>query len=180
MASPQYQKLLAESTKENNSFDLFNNIRNNNLQELKGKKINTSENSFRPGALAYFDPKTRSINYPFDSNELNLSKTFFNDEVRSNLAHEKSHIIDNLFADGQKRIRLNSQALRKEFKNREDDEVSAIPQKDVDLINQLKKLKTDDNKYNYLRKKILDLGNETSREIIKNFDLLNVEIKNEK
>jgi hypothetical protein len=38
----------------------------------------------------------------------------------------------------------------------------------------------DDNKYNYLRKKILDLGNETSREIIKNFDLLNVEIKNEK
>ena len=149
MASPQYQKLLAESTKENNSFDLFNNIRNNNLQELKGKKINTSEDSFRPGALAYFDPKTRSINYPFDSNELNLSKTFFNDEVRSNLAHEKSHFIDNLFADGQKRIRLNSQALRKEFKNREDDEVSAIPQKDVDLINQLKKSKTDDNKYNY-------------------------------
>jgi hypothetical protein len=38
----------------------------------------------------------------------------------------------------------------------------------------------DNNKYNYLRKKILDLGNETSREIIKNFDLLNVEIKNEK
>jgi len=38
----------------------------------------------------------------------------------------------------------------------------------------------DDNKYNYLRKKILDLGNETSREIIKNFDLLNVEIRNEK
>lgn len=38
----------------------------------------------------------------------------------------------------------------------------------------------DENKYNYLRKKILDLGNETSREIIKNFDLLNVEIKNEK
>jgi hypothetical protein len=37
----------------------------------------------------------------------------------------------------------------------------------------------DDNKYNYLRKKILDLGNETSREIIKNFDLLNVEIRNE-
>jgi hypothetical protein len=38
----------------------------------------------------------------------------------------------------------------------------------------------DDNKYNYLRKKILDLGNETSREIIKNFDLLNIEIRNEK
>jgi len=38
----------------------------------------------------------------------------------------------------------------------------------------------DDNKYTYLRKKILDLGNETSREIIKNFDLLNIEIKNEK
>ena len=38
----------------------------------------------------------------------------------------------------------------------------------------------DNNKYNYLRKKILDLGNETSREIIKNFDLLNIEIRNEK
>jgi hypothetical protein len=38
----------------------------------------------------------------------------------------------------------------------------------------------DDNKYNYLRKKILDLGNETIREINKNLDLLNMEIKNEK
>ena len=35
----------------------------------------------------------------------------------------------------------------------------------------------DDNKYNYLRKKILDLGNETSRDIIKNFELLSIEIK---
>jgi len=35
----------------------------------------------------------------------------------------------------------------------------------------------DDNKYNYLRKKILDLGNETIREIEKNFDFLNIEIK---
>lgn len=38
----------------------------------------------------------------------------------------------------------------------------------------------DDNKYNYLRKKTLDLGNETIREISKNLDLLNIEIKNEK
>ena len=35
----------------------------------------------------------------------------------------------------------------------------------------------DDNKYNYLRKKVLDLGNETVREITKNLDLLNMEIK---
>ena len=35
----------------------------------------------------------------------------------------------------------------------------------------------DDNKYNYLRKKILDLGNETVREITKNLELLNMEIK---
>lgn len=38
----------------------------------------------------------------------------------------------------------------------------------------------DDNKYNYLRKKILDLGNETIREIEKNFDFLKLEINNEK
>jgi hypothetical protein len=49
--------------------------------------------------------------------------------------------------------------------------------KEIDL----EKLKNvdyfDDNKYNYLRKKILDLGNETIREIEKNFDFLNIEIK---
>lgn len=37
----------------------------------------------------------------------------------------------------------------------------------------------DENKYNYLRKRILDLGNETIREIEKNFDFLNLDIKNE-
>ncbi len=36
----------------------------------------------------------------------------------------------------------------------------------------------DENKYNYLRKKVLDLGNETIREINKVLDLL--EDKNEK
>lgn len=36
----------------------------------------------------------------------------------------------------------------------------------------------DENKYNYLRKKILDLGNETIREIDKTLDLF--EEKNEK
>lgn len=35
----------------------------------------------------------------------------------------------------------------------------------------------DENKYNYLRKRILDLGNETIREIEKNFDFLNLNIK---
>lgn len=35
----------------------------------------------------------------------------------------------------------------------------------------------DDNKYNYYRKKVLDLGNETLREIEKNFDFLDLKIK---
>jgi hypothetical protein len=150
MNSPQYEKLLRESTRENNSFDLYNDIRNRNLQELKGKKINTSEDSFKPGAIAYFSPEERTINYPFDRNELDtLGGNFSNDFNRSVAVHEKSHFIDNLFAEGQKKFRLNSRLLRKELKNREDDEVSAIPLKDVDLINSLKVPKTDDNKFKY-------------------------------
>lgn len=35
----------------------------------------------------------------------------------------------------------------------------------------------DDNKYNYFRKKVLDLGNEALREIDKNFDFLDLKIK---
>lgn len=35
----------------------------------------------------------------------------------------------------------------------------------------------DKTKYNYLRKKILDLGNESIREIEKNFDFINMEFK---
>jgi hypothetical protein len=49
--------------------------------------------------------------------------------------------------------------------------------KDLDLA----KIKNvdyfDDNKYNYYRKKVLDLGNETLREIEKNFDFLDLKIK---
>ena len=37
----------------------------------------------------------------------------------------------------------------------------------------------DDNRYNYLRKKILDIGNETIREIEKNFDFVKMEFKDE-
>jgi len=37
----------------------------------------------------------------------------------------------------------------------------------------------DDIKYNYLRKKILDIGNETIREIEKNFDFIKMEFKDE-
>lgn len=37
----------------------------------------------------------------------------------------------------------------------------------------------DDNKYNYLRKKILDIGNEAIREIEKNFDFIKMEFKDE-
>jgi hypothetical protein len=38
----------------------------------------------------------------------------------------------------------------------------------------------DENKYNYIRKRILDLGNESLREIEKNFEFLDLNIKNEK
>lgn len=37
----------------------------------------------------------------------------------------------------------------------------------------------DNNKYNYLRKKILDIGNETIREIEKNFEFIKMEFKDE-
>ena len=37
----------------------------------------------------------------------------------------------------------------------------------------------DNNRYNYLRKKILDIGNESIREIEKNFDFIKMEFKNE-
>lgn len=37
----------------------------------------------------------------------------------------------------------------------------------------------DENKYNYLRKKILDIGNEAIREIEKNFEFLDLNVKNE-
>lgn len=37
----------------------------------------------------------------------------------------------------------------------------------------------DDNRYNYLRKKILDIGNESIREIEKNFDFIKMEFKDE-
>jgi len=43
--------------------------------------------------------------------------------------------------------------------------------KDVDYF--------DENKYNYYRKRILDLGNETSRDIEKNFDFLDIKIQND-
>jgi len=37
----------------------------------------------------------------------------------------------------------------------------------------------DNNKYNYLRKKILDIGNDTIREIEKNFEFIQMEFKDE-
>jgi hypothetical protein len=37
----------------------------------------------------------------------------------------------------------------------------------------------DDNRYNYLRKKILDIGNESIREIEKNFEFIKMEFKDE-
>ena len=83
-------------------------------------------------------------------------------------------------------IHRNITSLYKRYLNLIED----IQEEHINMLNKLNK-KIDqetlknidyfvDNKYNYLRKKILDLGNETSREIIKNFDLLNIEIRNEK
>jgi len=43
--------------------------------------------------------------------------------------------------------------------------------KNIDYFNQ--------TKYNYLRKKILDLGNESIREIEKNFDFIKMEFKDD-
>ena len=37
----------------------------------------------------------------------------------------------------------------------------------------------DNNKYNYLRKKILDIGNDSIREIEKNFEFIQMEFKDE-
>jgi len=37
----------------------------------------------------------------------------------------------------------------------------------------------DNNKYNYLRKKILDIGNDAIREIEKNFEFIQMEFKDE-
>ena len=83
-------------------------------------------------------------------------------------------------------VHRNITSLYKRYLNLIED----IQEEHINMLNKLNKkidqetLKNidyfDDNKYNYLRKKILDLGNETSREIIKNFDLLNIEIRNEK
>lgn len=65
--------------------------------------------------------------------------------------------------------------------------IEDIQEEHINMLNKLNKkidLETlknvdyfDDNKYNYLRKKVLDLGNETIREIEKNFEMLNIEIK---
>lgn len=65
--------------------------------------------------------------------------------------------------------------------------IEDIQEEHINMLNKLNKkidLETlknvdyfDDNKYNYLRKKVLDLGNETLREIEKNFEMLNIEIK---
>lgn len=65
--------------------------------------------------------------------------------------------------------------------------IEDIQEEHINMLNKLNKkidLETlknvdyfDDNKYNYLRKKVLDLGNETIREIEKNFELLNIELK---
>ena len=38
----------------------------------------------------------------------------------------------------------------------------------------------DEKKYNYFRKRVLDLGNETLREMDKNFEFLDLNVKNEK
>ena len=66
--------------------------------------------------------------------------------------------------------------------------IEDIQEEHINMLNKLNKkidqetLKNvdyfDENKYNYYRKKILDLGNETIREIDKNIDF--IEQKNEK
>jgi hypothetical protein len=80
-------------------------------------------------------------------------------------------------------IHRNIISLYKRYLNLIED----IQEEHINMLNKLNKkidqetLKNidyfDENKYNYVRKKVLDLGNETIREISKNLDLLNIEIK---
>jgi hypothetical protein len=69
--------------------------------------------------------------------------------------------------------------------------IEDLQEEHVNMLNKLNKkidldtLKNldyfDENKYNYIRKRILDLGNETTRELEKSFEYLEVKIKkNEK
>jgi len=83
-------------------------------------------------------------------------------------------------------IHRNIVSLYKRYLNIIED----LQEEHINMLNKLNKktdLETlknvdyfDENRYNYLRKKILDLGNETIREIEKNFEFLNLNIKNEK
>jgi hypothetical protein len=83
-------------------------------------------------------------------------------------------------------IHRNIVSLYKRYLNIIED----LQEEHINMLNKLNKktdLETlknvdyfDENRYNYLRKKILDLGNETIREIEKNFEFLNLDIKNEK
>lgn len=80
-------------------------------------------------------------------------------------------------------VQRNIASLYKRYLNLIED----IQEEHINMLNKLNKkidLETlknvdyfDDNKYNYIRKKVLDLGNESIREIEKNFDMLNIEIK---
>lgn len=68
--------------------------------------------------------------------------------------------------------------------------IEDLQEEHINMLNKLNKkidLETlknldyfDENKYNYFRKRILDLGNETLREIDKNFEFLDLNVKNEK
>lgn len=83
-------------------------------------------------------------------------------------------------------IHRNIVSLYKRYLNIVED----LQEEHINMLNKLNKktdLETlknvdyfDENRYNYLRKKILDLGNETIREIEKNFEFLKLDIKNEK
>jgi len=78
-------------------------------------------------------------------------------------------------------IQRNITSLYKRYINLIED----LQEEHINMLNKLNKkvdLETlknvdyfDETKYNYLRKKILDLGNETSREINKTLDFLNNE-----
>jgi hypothetical protein len=98
------------------------------------------------------------------------------------MTSEKNNIRDYILFQ----IHRNIVSLYKRYLNIIED----LQEEHINMLNKLnKKIDTetlksidyfDENKYNYFRKRVLDLGNETLREIDKNFEFLDLNVKNEK
>ena len=98
------------------------------------------------------------------------------------MTSEKNNIRDYILFQ----IHRNIVSLYKRYLNI----IEYLQEEHINMLNKLnKKIDTetlksidyfDENKYNYFRKRVLDLGNETLREMDKNFEFLDLNVKNEK